>query len=184
MTAELSNCPESIPETAQCLCVETSDKYVSKPSANQITENILQALKRFKNSVYWKEFWCLKWMKESLAKGKKLNNEEGKDGLDEAEDDDKDTAINKADFEGLGTGLRLVKRMKHAPKGLNDLEHFLHRLETTLLEKVKDHTPPPKSRKGKDFNIFFCNQRLHLVGQGTVGGNTKGCPKRLCDWLA
>eukprot|EP00957_Ditylum_brightwellii_P171004 13017750-Ditylum_brightwellii.AAC.1 len=44
---------------------------------------------------------------ELLAKGKKLSNEEGKDDLDEVEDDDKDTAINKADFEGLGTGLRL-----------------------------------------------------------------------------
>eukprot|EP00957_Ditylum_brightwellii_P102945 7846020-Ditylum_brightwellii.AAC.1 len=45
--------------------------------------------------------------------------------------------------------------MKHAPKGSEDLERFLHRLETTLLEKVKDHTPPPKSRKDKEFNDLF-----------------------------
>eukprot|EP00957_Ditylum_brightwellii_P082346 6261782-Ditylum_brightwellii.AAC.1 len=74
-------------------------------------------------------------MKESFAKGKKLSNEEGKGDLDEAEDNDKDTTVNKSDFEGLGTGLRLVERMKHVSKGSEDLEHFLHGLETTLLKK-------------------------------------------------
>eukprot|EP00957_Ditylum_brightwellii_P149959 11421198-Ditylum_brightwellii.AAC.1 len=94
-------------------------------------------------------------MKELLAKGKKLSNEEGKDDLDEVEDNDKDTAINEAYFDGMGTVLRPAERLKHAMNGLEDLECFLHRLETTLLEKVKDHTPPPKSEKVKDFNNLF-----------------------------
>eukprot|EP00957_Ditylum_brightwellii_P087759 6682722-Ditylum_brightwellii.AAC.1 len=98
-------------------------------------ENLLQALKRFKNSVSWKEFWHLKWIKESLAKGKKLSIEESKDDLEEVEDDDDDTAVDEANFEGLGTGLRPVEKLKRAPKGSEDLERFLHRLETTLLEK-------------------------------------------------
>eukprot|EP00957_Ditylum_brightwellii_P077809 5912900-Ditylum_brightwellii.AAC.1 len=97
----------------------------------------------------------IKKVKELLAKGKKLSNEEGKDDLDEVEDDDEDTAVDEADFKGLGTGLRPVERMKCAPKGSEDLKHFLHRLETTLLEKVKYHTPPPKSRKDKEFNNLF-----------------------------
>eukprot|EP00957_Ditylum_brightwellii_P092527 7046439-Ditylum_brightwellii.AAC.2 len=61
-------------------------------------------------------------MKELLAKGKKLSNEEGKDYLDKVEDGDKDISIKGANFEGLGTGLRPVERMKHAPKGLEDLK--------------------------------------------------------------
>eukprot|EP00957_Ditylum_brightwellii_P046996 3568373-Ditylum_brightwellii.AAC.1 len=48
-----------------------------------------------------------------------------------------------------------VERMKHTLKGLEDLERFLQRLETTLLEKVKDHTALPKSRKDKEFNDLF-----------------------------
>eukprot|EP00957_Ditylum_brightwellii_P173889 13238268-Ditylum_brightwellii.AAC.1 len=126
MTAESPNCPDSVPETVQHLCVETLDKYVSEPS-----------------------------IKELLAKGKRLSIEEGKDDLDEVDEDDDDTIIDEANFEGLGTGLRPVERMKHALKGLEDLECFLHRLETTLLEKVKDHTPLPKSRKDKEFNDLF-----------------------------
>eukprot|EP00957_Ditylum_brightwellii_P000817 65166-Ditylum_brightwellii.AAC.1 len=133
MTVESLNRPESVLEMVQCLCVETSDKYVSKPS----------------------EFWRLKWIKESLAKGKKLSIKEGKDDLEEVDEDDDDTAVDEVDFEGLGTGLRPVERMKHAPKGSEDLKHFLHMLETTLLEKVKDHTPLPKSRKDKEFNDLF-----------------------------
>eukprot|EP00957_Ditylum_brightwellii_P060583 4600366-Ditylum_brightwellii.AAC.1 len=94
-------------------------------------------------------------MKESLAKGKKLSNEKSKDVLNEAEEEDDDTATNKADSEALGTGLRLVERLKCALKGLEELEHFLHRLETTLLEKPKDRTPLPKSEKDKYFNNLF-----------------------------
>eukprot|EP00957_Ditylum_brightwellii_P113335 8642332-Ditylum_brightwellii.AAC.1 len=71
---------------------------VSEPSVSQITENLLQALKRFKNSACWKEFWCLKRIKESLAKEKKLSIEEGKDGLEEVDEDDNDTAVDEADF--------------------------------------------------------------------------------------
>eukprot|EP00957_Ditylum_brightwellii_P101094 7704721-Ditylum_brightwellii.AAC.1 len=85
----------------------------------------------------------------------KLNTKEGKDNLDEAEEDDDDTANDEAEFEGLGTGLRPVEKMKRAPKGSEDLERSLHRLETTLLEKVKDHIPPPMSRKDKEFDDLF-----------------------------
>eukprot|EP00957_Ditylum_brightwellii_P125960 9602849-Ditylum_brightwellii.AAC.1 len=91
------------------------DKYVSKPSVSQMTENLLQALKRFKNSVCWKEFWRLKQIKESLAKGKNLSIEEGKDALEEEDEDDNDTTIIEADSEGLGMGLRPVEKIKHAP---------------------------------------------------------------------
>eukprot|EP00957_Ditylum_brightwellii_P176949 13478538-Ditylum_brightwellii.AAC.1 len=66
-------------------------------------ENLLQMLKRFKNFVCWKELLRLKQIKESLAKGKKLCIEKGKDDLEEVGEDDDDTAINEANFEGLGT---------------------------------------------------------------------------------
>eukprot|EP00957_Ditylum_brightwellii_P082436 6267690-Ditylum_brightwellii.AAC.1 len=68
MSAESPNCPASVPEMVQHLCVEMLDEYVSKSSVSQIMENLLQALKRFKNSVSWKEFGRLKRIKESLAK--------------------------------------------------------------------------------------------------------------------
>eukprot|EP00957_Ditylum_brightwellii_P072991 5546586-Ditylum_brightwellii.AAC.1 len=94
-------------------------------------------------------------MKESLAKGKKLSNKEGKDNLEEVEEEDNDTTATDTNFEGLGTGLRLVEKTKQATKGSKDLECFLHRLETTLLEKVKDHTPPPTLIKDKEFDDLF-----------------------------
>eukprot|EP00957_Ditylum_brightwellii_P095959 7310946-Ditylum_brightwellii.AAC.1 len=103
MTAEQPNCPDSIPEMVHRICVETSDKYVSEPIVSQITENLLQGLKQFKNSIRWKEFWHLNWLKELLAKGKKLSIKEGKDDLDKAEEDDEDTAADKTEFKGLGT---------------------------------------------------------------------------------
>eukprot|EP00957_Ditylum_brightwellii_P002687 207187-Ditylum_brightwellii.AAC.1 len=135
MTTESPNRLELVPETVQRLCVETSDKYVSEPSVSQITESLLQALKRFKNSVRWKEFWHLKCLKEPLAKGNKLSNKEGRDDLEEDDEDGDSTAINITNVKGLGTGLRLVEKVKRDPKGSEDLKRFLHRLETTLLEK-------------------------------------------------
>eukprot|EP00957_Ditylum_brightwellii_P152577 11613870-Ditylum_brightwellii.AAC.1 len=116
MTTESLNHPESVPEMVQHLCVGTLDKYVSKPSVSHITENLLQALKRFKNSIHWKEFWHLKWIKESRAKCKKLSIKESKDDLEEVKDNDSDTAIKEANFESLGTDLRPVEKLKHAPK--------------------------------------------------------------------
>eukprot|EP00957_Ditylum_brightwellii_P052098 3951384-Ditylum_brightwellii.AAC.1 len=71
--------------------------------------------------------------KELLAKGKKLSIEEGKDDLEEVDEDNNDTTIDEANFEGLGMVLRPVERMKCTPKGSEDLERFLNRLETTLL---------------------------------------------------
>eukprot|EP00957_Ditylum_brightwellii_P137889 10513143-Ditylum_brightwellii.AAC.1 len=68
MSAESLNRPDSVLEMVQHLCVEMLDKYVSETTVSQITENLLQALKRFKNSVCWKEFWRLKQIKELLAK--------------------------------------------------------------------------------------------------------------------
>eukprot|EP00957_Ditylum_brightwellii_P152367 11599556-Ditylum_brightwellii.AAC.1 len=91
-------------------------------------------------------------MKESLAKGNKLSNEEGKDDSEEDNEDGESTTVDDANFEGLGTSLRLVEKVKRAQKGSEDLERFLHRLETTLLEKVKDHTLPPKLGNDKEFD--------------------------------
>eukprot|EP00957_Ditylum_brightwellii_P190580 14507595-Ditylum_brightwellii.AAC.1 len=82
-----------------------------------------------------KEFWHLKRLKELLAKGNKLSNKEGKDDLEEDGEDDDSTAVDGTDFEGLGTGLRSVEKVKRALKESEDLKCFLHRLETTLLEK-------------------------------------------------
>ena len=39
------------------LCNGTLDKYVPEPTKEQITENIILALRRYKNSCRWKEFW-------------------------------------------------------------------------------------------------------------------------------
>eukprot|EP00957_Ditylum_brightwellii_P176714 13459729-Ditylum_brightwellii.AAC.1 len=105
MTSETNNCLESLPEMVHSLCVEMLDKYVSKPSVSQITEDLCQVLKQFKNSVCWKEFGQLKHKNELLAKGKKLIDEEGKDLLDEDVDNEESTNSNDANFEGLGTGL-------------------------------------------------------------------------------
>eukprot|EP00957_Ditylum_brightwellii_P176524 13443432-Ditylum_brightwellii.AAC.1 len=116
----------------------------------------------------------------------KLSIKEGKDDLEEAEEDDKDTAVNIANFEGLGTGLRPVEKVTQAPKGSEDLEHFLHRLETTLLEKVKEHTPLPKLRKDKEFDDLFNELRKEskvVVPTDKTNNFTTAATKDYVKWV-
>ena len=61
-----------IPVMVQRLCLETSDKFIFQPSKSQVTEDILISLKKFKNSMRWKEFWRLK----ALKKDETTNEEE------------------------------------------------------------------------------------------------------------
>eukprot|EP00957_Ditylum_brightwellii_P079150 6019440-Ditylum_brightwellii.AAC.1 len=51
---------EEIPEMVQHLCLDTSNCYVTQPAKSQITEDLLLALRKFKQSVRWKEYWILK----------------------------------------------------------------------------------------------------------------------------
>eukprot|EP00957_Ditylum_brightwellii_P009203 695943-Ditylum_brightwellii.AAC.1 len=93
----------------QSLCVEMLDTCVSEPSVSQITEDLLQVLKQFKNYVHWKEFWWLKCKRELLAKGKKLIDEDGKDLLDEDVDDENSTDLDDTNFKGLVESSKYIK---------------------------------------------------------------------------
>eukprot|EP00957_Ditylum_brightwellii_P115467 8807413-Ditylum_brightwellii.AAC.1 len=71
-----------IPEMVKSFCLDTSDKYVFKPSKSQITEDILLGLKIFKNLVKWKEFWCLKALNNKttfLTKEEDIDAKQGED---------------------------------------------------------------------------------------------------------
>eukprot|EP00957_Ditylum_brightwellii_P042939 3251259-Ditylum_brightwellii.AAC.1 len=50
---------ESIPDLVQCLSLDTSDCYVAPPAKSQTMEDLLLALRCFKNSVHWKEYCWL-----------------------------------------------------------------------------------------------------------------------------
>eukprot|EP00957_Ditylum_brightwellii_P008430 638625-Ditylum_brightwellii.AAC.1 len=67
------DCPDSIQEMAQCLCLDTLDRYVFKPSEDQITEDLILGLGRLRNAVRWTEFWRLR-----ASKSKTMGKEEEK----------------------------------------------------------------------------------------------------------
>ena len=48
---------ENLREEVQHVCSGTSDRFVPEPSQKAVQADILNAIRRFKNVVRWKEFW-------------------------------------------------------------------------------------------------------------------------------
>eukprot|EP00957_Ditylum_brightwellii_P204984 15341671-Ditylum_brightwellii.AAC.1 len=84
-------------------------------------------LKQFKNAARWKEFWRnhqIKQLKQDNLKDNQMNSTL------------ESTPKIKVKNAGLRTGLTAENTKKIVPKGSENLEKILHRLEATLLEKL------------------------------------------------
>ena len=102
---------ENLVNQVQILNSGTSFNYVCSPSKFNIQADMLLALKRFKNSARWREFF--------------RGNQSQKD-----ESDSVDGSETPLDFVGLGTKLKPFRKLKYAPRGTEALEKFLHHVET------------------------------------------------------
>ena len=114
------------------LCRGTSDKYVPCPTQSDVQADLLLGLRRFKNSVRWKEFWRNENKRQFSPKGT------GKVVFSPSP-----TVTYRNDetqSSGLGTNLKPVERIKNAPRGSEGLELFLRETERTLLEMAFDST--------------------------------------------
>ena len=49
---------ENLRQEVQRVCSGTSDQFVPETSRKAVQADILIAIRRFKNVVRWKEFWC------------------------------------------------------------------------------------------------------------------------------
>eukprot|EP00957_Ditylum_brightwellii_P193976 14772903-Ditylum_brightwellii.AAC.1 len=56
---------------------------------------------------------------------------------------------------GSETGLCPIELVKRAPPGSSNLEKFLHRLKSDLLELDSNHKQIPLRGKEKEFGTFF-----------------------------
>eukprot|EP00957_Ditylum_brightwellii_P200346 15274094-Ditylum_brightwellii.AAC.1 len=63
---------ESIPDLVHCFCLDMLDCYAALPAKNQTMEDLLLALRQFKNFVCWKEYWRL----QRAIKNKATNKED------------------------------------------------------------------------------------------------------------
>ena len=116
---------------------ETSEKFVPAPDQSQVTGDLTIAIKRFRNSVRWKEFH-------------RQRREEAEGRLGEEDDDcyrtprsaDGDSGCNfdfkQESSEGLRTGVRPKQRESMAPRGSDELEAFLKDVERELISQVLD----------------------------------------------
>ena len=136
------------------LCDGTSDKYVPEPTKEQITENIILALRRYKNSCRWKEFW--RDLKKKNRKHTDLALAKISENLDASGlDSDSNFIDAKNKFKnvtniGLGTDLKPTDYAPPTPKRTARLEAFLSHLEKDILnfiEKTKMPEPTQKDQK-------------------------------------
>ena len=134
----------SLQEKALNLVNETSEKYVADPSRDAILSDILIGIRRFSNSVRWKECWMLEKQKRMRESGSTIssitNNTKNSEDFEESttgsntsssmssftpnDDSDDDNYMNRDDG-GLQTNLKPVHRIKRAPTGTYKLEAFL-----------------------------------------------------------
>ena len=115
----------------------TSNKYVVEPDRRQIQSDLLIGLRRFKNTLRWKEYWRIKKMKEKA-------NSEAKDTTEESQP--------KTEEDNFSAKLRPKNKITQAPKGTEFLEGFLKTLENDLLTRVFDDNQITKQTK-KDKEI-------------------------------
>ena len=106
----------------------TSDKYVVEPDRRQIQGDLLVGLRRFKNTLRWKEYWRIQ--KNSRRKVSKDNEGETSDESESEEETQEEFVVK----------LKPKHKVTQAPKGTEALEGFLKTLENELLSVLFDET--------------------------------------------
>ena len=124
---------EDLLTLVQRICNGTSDKFVSTPTVESITEDILVGLKRFKNTVRWKDFW------QKYPSEKKLHKQH---------DNLKSTI--KHHPTGFKTNVKNPNHFPKAPKGSNTIKSFLYQLEMELLNELLHCKTTKKNERLQD----------------------------------
>ena len=130
-------------EEVQAITRDTSEKYIIPPNEKQVLGDLLIGLKRFRNTVRWKEFFRLEKLKKlqrNLSPTSTINNFDFEKGGEEE--------IVPED-EGLWTKLK-PSFTKSAPKGSDELETFLRELERKLLSDLETTAPKNLTEKAKE----------------------------------
>jgi hypothetical protein len=115
----------SLEDEAQCLVGETSKKFVPQPNRNDIIVDVVNGLRRFKDSVRWKDFHRAQQEEKEKRLNIKRNNNHN---IIEIEDNQEPT--------GLKTGLKPTKINMSAPIATDEGVNFLQILEDKLINQV------------------------------------------------
>ena len=128
----------------------TSEKYVPQPSRIQIQSDILIGLRRFKNTIRWKEFFRLR-NADDEARSRAI--------LDKAPEINKFVSTkNKKTVKDIITiPLKPCNKITQASKGSDHLENFIRDLEFDLLSTSfnRNVTAVKKSPKDKKIDTLF-----------------------------
>ena len=113
----------------------TSNKFVPAPQTEEILEDLLIRIKRFKNSARWKEFW----------RNKIQDN----------------TPKEPGEFHQTGyrTNLRNPNYSPEAPKGSKELEGFLQSLERELITSMLKVKSAKKNKTSKQIEDMMAKLR-------------------------
>ena len=111
---------ENLCQEVQRLCSGTSDRFVPEPSQKAVQADILNAIRRFKNVVRWKEFWC--------------------DQKQSSKPEENEIEEEKSIFvaTGLNTGLKPTFVVKTAKHGSDNLEGFLTAVENPSSRRLSN----------------------------------------------
>jgi len=126
-----------------------SEKFVPEPMGEDITTDLINGFRRFKDAVRWKVFFKLlqeEKDKETQSNGNIANNTQ--------EEEQEQQPHNP----GLKTNLKLTKINLSAPRADDETERFLLQLEEELLKQAldkieakgrnnKSHEPTTKTEK-------------------------------------
>eukprot|EP00957_Ditylum_brightwellii_P056627 4292415-Ditylum_brightwellii.AAC.1 len=110
-------------------------------------EDLLLVLRQFKNLVRWKEYWRL----QRAINNKTTNKVEDVSMASSSSDE----SINSTKLFRLGTNLCPLEAVKRAPSGLANLDKFLHRLESDLLELDNHYKQVPLPGKDNELAGLF-----------------------------
>jgi hypothetical protein len=123
----------SLEEKVLNLVGETSDKFIPAPTRDQVITDALEGLRRFKETVRWKDYFRTQKLQRLQQEREKL----GLPPLDSQEPlgDDDDTTTDD-DTGGLQTHLKPVRLGSSAPRASDLVELFLKRVEDETLNQA------------------------------------------------
>ena len=109
---------ENLLQEVQRVCSGTLDRFIPEPPQKAVQDDILMAIRRFKNVVRWKEFW-----RDQKQSTKPKANEE-------IEEESRCMAT------GLNTGLKTTFGVKIEKHGSDNLKDFLTAVGKTFLKEA------------------------------------------------
>ena len=106
-----------IQSEVQSITSETSEKFVAEPSKADALSDLIIGLKRYKNTIRWKEYFMNNPCNDSTNYNDKIN----KVNKSESTKDKLKTSISAS----LGNKLKPTNKSKNAPPGSSTLEAYI-----------------------------------------------------------